>query len=388
MVAGIDPITSFIVIVSFGIFFLSIFLKLFKMPSVVTYIVAGVMLGSSGFGLIRNTDVISAIGNIGVILLLFFIGMEVSVKRLVSNWKVAVGGVLLQIFFSLLFVATLGYFFDWPAGRVILISFVLTLSSTAVVLKVLNSYNELKTKTGDNVVSVLLVQDIVIVPMLIILAFLGGESPTVQEISLQIIGAALLIGLIVWVVKKGKFSIPISENHKKDHELQVFIALALCFGFAFFTGIMGISTALGAFVAGILLAYTKEAKWIHDSLHPFYVIFVAIFFLSIGLLLDINFVIENYLVILILLLFTFIGNGLINILSFRTLGMSWRESIYPGILLTQIGEFSFVLAAVGVSIGVVSDFGYNLTIATISLSLLISPLFIMLSRRLIPKTES
>jgi len=385
MALPIDPYTYFIVIVSFGIFFLSVILKILKMPSVIAYILAGIILGSSGFGFIQDTNVVSAVGNVGVILLLFFIGMEVSLKRIAASWRIAFGSVILQILFSFLFVSTLGFFLDWPFGRIVLISFVITLSSTAVVLKILNNNDELKTKVGGNVLSILLVQDIALIPMIIILSLLGGTAPSFHEISIQIMGAFIIIGLLVAVSVKGKFSIPIPEKYKKDRELQVFMAFALCFGFAFFTGIMGLSTALGAFVAGIFIAYTKEIKWIRDSLHSFYVIFVALFFLSVGLLLDLSFVFENYFAVISLTLFAFLINGFINILSFRSFGMSWRESTYPGILLTQIGEFSFILAAVGLSIGVIDNYGYDLTIATIALSLLISPILIFFSRKLIER---
>ena len=255
---ALDPFTPVIVTITFAIFLLSFFLKIFKMPSVITYIIAGVILGPGVLGLINDFDMISTLGTLGVVLLLFFIGMEISVKNLMKNWKVALYGTTFQILLSVGVMLLMGYFLDWPYQRGILLGFVISLSSTAVILKILKNNDEMKSREGQNVVSVLLMQDIIIIPMIIILGYIGGDSHSVTEIYKQIFGALLLILIVVWVVKKKEFDLPFMDKINGDRELQVFIALLVCFGLSFIASLFGLSSALGAFVAGIVISSARE----------------------------------------------------------------------------------------------------------------------------------
>ena len=144
-----------------------------------------------------------------------------------------------------------------------------------------------------------------------------------------------------------------------------------------------LSTALGAFAAGIMVTAAKETQWVHHALEPFRVIFIALFFVSVGLLVDVTFVISHIIQVTLLVLIVLVSNTLLNGLILRVLGYHWRESFYAGAILAQIGEFSFVLAAVGLSSGIISDIAYQYTIAVIALSLLVSPFWIWLARRLL-----
>ncbi len=133
-------------------------LKRFKQPHVIAYLLVGVILGPSGLAVIADKDWVGQLGSIGVVLLLFFVGMEVSPKRLAANWKLPVIGTLLQIMVSVLFVAIMGYFLDWPFPRIVLLGFVISLSSTAVVIKLLQDWKELDTRIGQDVLGILLIQ--------------------------------------------------------------------------------------------------------------------------------------------------------------------------------------------------------------------------------------
>jgi CPA2 family monovalent cation:H+ antiporter-2 len=189
-------------------------------------------------------------------------------------------------------------------------------------------------------------------------------------------------------MKKKNLSLPLPNFIKKDQEFQVFIALAFCFGFALFTGLMNLSTALGAFVAGLLLTLSKESIWMKKMLHPFYVVFLGLFFISIGMLLDLSFLFENLFLILFLVLLAMFINGLANIFALKFLKMSWKESIYGGMLMTSIGEFSFVLVAIGLSSGVIGQYTYDLTLSVICISLLISPPLILFTKKILDKKNS
>lgn len=380
---GIDPLILTIVIILFGIFGVSLILNYFKMPSVVTYILAGIVIGPFGLNLIKNSDTISLFGSLGVLLLLFFIGMEISLEKLIKNWKISFVGGLSQVCLSLILTYVLGIYLDWSYARIIFLGFVISLSSTAVVLKLLKSEDILDSRIGQNVLSILLFQDILVIPMIIILNLLGGNKTNEYEIFLQLFGTILIIFLMTYIIKKKEIKINFFRKYKNDHEMQVFIALGICFGFSLMTGLFNLSTTLGAFIAGITISHIKETKWINEVLHSFYVVFVAIFFLSIGMIFDINFFFENYQTILILVIMTFFINTGINTISLIFLKIKFKEALYTGILLSQIGEFSYILAAIGINLGVINMIGYNYTISIITLTLLFTPLFIQISKKIL-----
>ena len=199
--AVMDPNLSKFVLLGLIIIGLGVLLRYFRQPYVIAYILAGVLLGEHGFQIIMDKELITAMGEFGLILLLFFIGMEISLPNLLKNWKLATIGTLLQIFGSVLMVGLIGMLFNWQLNRIILLGFVISLSSSAVVIKLLQDNGEIQTPIGQNVVSILLMQDILIVPMLIATSYLGGNIPTTEEIMLQIIGGVLTIGGIVWIFK-------------------------------------------------------------------------------------------------------------------------------------------------------------------------------------------
>lgn len=379
----LDPSLPVLVSVLFGILIIGFILRKLHQPHVVGYLLAGILLGPYVFGVMQDKELVGRLGAIGVVLLLFFIGMEVSPKRLVSSWRVAVIGTLFQILISILCVWLLGEWLDWPINRSILLGFVISLSSTAVVLKILQEWKELDTAVGQNVLGVLLVQDLAIIPMLIIIGFLGGDKPSMLNISMQIAGGIFMIFFMGWLFIKDSIHLPLAKWLKDDHEMQVFTALMICFGFALITGLLELSTALGAFAAGMLISSAKETQWVHHSLEPFRVVFVALFFVSIGMLVDVSFIIEHWLQISLMVIAVFFTNTFINAAVIRMLDDSWRDSLYAGALLSQIGEFSFVLAAVGLQAGIINQYGYQMAIAVIAISLLLSPAWISFIKKLV-----
>ncbi|MDH5230305.1 MAG: cation:proton antiporter [Gammaproteobacteria bacterium] len=381
----LDPIMPYLVGAVFAVLAMGLLLRSLHQPHVVGYLLVGVTLGPHGFALINDEVILSRLGSIGVVMLLFFIGMEVSPKKLVQNWKVAFIGTLFQILISVACVWPLGLYLDWPQERIILIGFVISLSSTAVVLKLLQEWNEFNSRVGQNVLVILLAQDLAIIPMLIILSMMGPSVENTATIGLQMLGAIFICVILGYIAFKETIHLPLSKLLKNDHEMQVFAALSICLGLALLTGLLGLSTALGAFVGGIIIGAARETQWVHQSLESFRVVFVALFFVSIGLLVNLSFVVEHWPQILSLVVLVILSNTLINGAILRVLGESWRESLYAGTLLSQIGEFSFVLAAVGIQAKIISEYGYQLTVAVISITLLFSPAWIMLIKALIKR---
>lgn len=379
----LDSLIPLLVVTALVVLIAGLILRWLGQPSLIGYLLAGILLGPYGMAVFTDTETVIRLGDFGVILLLFFVGMEISLPRLLKRWRVAVIGTLLQILVSVLVVWGIGLWLDWPTSRSVLLGFVISLSSTAVVLKVLQDRGELDSETGQDVTGILLVQDLALVPMFIVINVMGGAKPSVSEIGLQIVGGLGLIGLLVWLVRSGPIKLPFARFIHEDSEEQVFAALVICFGLSTLTGLLSLSAAVGAFVAGIVVTAARETNWVHVKLEPFRVVFVALFFVSVGMLVDLSFLGENLGVILILAAAALITNGIVNTLILRTIGLPTRRAVYGGVILSQIGEFSFVLAAIGLSAGMISDNTYQTSIAVIVLTLLASPLLISSARGLL-----
>ncbi len=383
----VDPLLPVAVELFLAILLIAIVLQRLKQPYVIGYLVAGLLLGPHGLGLITDQATQERLGAIGVVLLLFFIGMEVSPRRLVASGKVAVIGTMAQIGISVAIAWLIGLVLDWPFARSVLIGFVISLSSTAVVLKMLQDWGEIDTDTGQDLLGVLLFQDMAVVPMLIVLAFMSGDRPDLGTLALQGVGGVLILALMVLVLVKDPINLPLARWLKEDTEMQVFAALIICFGLATLTGMFGLSTALGAFVGGMVIGSARQTRWVHHNLESLRVLFVALFFVSIGMLVDLDFLAQYWFQVSLLVVAVFLTNTFVNTLILRMLGDGWSESLYAGALLSQIGEFSFVLSAVGYRSGLITSFGYQLTIATIAITLILSSLWIAFMRRAIRARE-
>lgn len=383
----IDPALPVIVGVVVAILLIGFALRAIGQPQIVGYLIAGLVIGPYGMGLLEDQALISRIGDIGLIVLLFFVGMEASPGSLLQRWRLAIFGVVLQIFATIGVVWLIALFFDWSWPLVVLFGFVISLSSTAVVLKLLKDWNELGTQTGQNVLVVLLAQDMALVPMIIVINVLGGEEVSASELIAQLVGAAVLIGIAAWVFTRDHIKLPFADKLSADHELQVFAALTLCFGLALVSGELGLSTALGAFVAGLVVSSARETDWVHQSLEPFRVVFVAAFFVSIGMLIDLDYVQSNPLKIAFLVSVIVLLNTVLNSIILKVLGSSWRRAGYAGALLSQIGEFSFILAALAHSEHILPDDDYRLFVAIIAISLMFSPAWIGLCKSLLGHPE-
>lgn len=385
LVADINPVFSKIVILSMIIIVAGFIFSLLKQPSIISYILVGILVGPHAFGFITDEALITDFGSLGLVLLLFFLGMELSLDSLIKNWRLAVIGTFLQIILSVLAIAAIGSFFDFTFEKTIVFGFLISLSSTAVIIKVLETRSELTSTVGQQVIAILLAQDIIIVPMIISINYMGGDNPATGDIILQIIGGLIIIGILGWVFYKRHIKLPFEKYILRDHELQVFMAFIFCFGFAMLTAFFHLSAALGAFVAGILVSSAKSTQWMHDSLHAFRIMFVAMFFVSIGMMLDLTFLKENIWVVVFLVFLVLLTNNIINLGVFKLFKSPTCTSIYGGALLAQIGEFSFIIGATAHINGIINDSEYQVIISAITLSLFVSPLWISLIHRIFKK---
>lgn len=383
--AGLPDNIQLYLLIAFVILILSFVLKRLKQPYILAYMLSGIVLGPHGTQSVTDLDQVQMVGDIGLVILMFFIGMEISLPNFISKWKIAIIGTGLQMVLSIIFCSLLGFIFEWSLPIVLFLGFIIAFSSSAVVIKLIEDNENLKSSVGKNVIMILLTQDILFVPILIFLSGISGQTTQANEILLQIFGGLLLTALLLYVLWKGEIKLPFSKQLENDHELQVFAGLLICFGLAVLTDFFHLSSALGAFVGGILVHASKSTEWLHDSLHSFRVVLVAVFFISIGILIDIDYLLHNWQTVLILVIAVFAINHSINAFSLRSLGNSPAESIIGGGLLAQIGELSFILASTGKASGVLSTDNYNLTILIISVTIFLSPFWILLTKSLILK---
>ena len=378
----VDPILPTLALVCLVVLGLGLLLNRLRQPALLAYLLVGVLLGPHALGVVTDEALMSHLGGIGVVLLLFFVGMEIKPERLLANGRVVLLGTTVQILASVGCVLGLGAWLDWPVSRSILIGFVISLSSTVMVLRLLQHGRAAETRVGEQVTGILLAQDIAIVPMLVVLGLMRGEAPDFGRVAIQIVGALLFLTLFVWIARRGELRLGIGRLIGRGHELQVFAALIVAVGLSLLSDLAGLSTALGALLAGMVISAAKETHWVHESLEPFRVVFVALFFLSIGMLLDLRFLADHWALVLALTVLAFLTNTFINLGILRVFGSSWRQSLYGGALLAQIGELSYVVAAVGRQAAIVSDFAYQATVCMITLTLLASPFWAAAARAL------
>jgi len=374
---------TLICIVGLAVVLSGFLLKKIKQPTLIAYILIGILIGQHGFDLIADETTMRYIGELGIILLFFFIGMEIDLTSFIGNWKLAVFGTLGQFLLSIASVWAIGILFEWNTTRIIVLGFVIALSSSAVIFKLLEEKQLLDKKIGQNVSSILLAQDIAIAPILIIISIVGGEDTSFNSVILKIIGGVLILSAIIYIyIKKEITWLPFKKTIQKDHELQVFLALFFCFAGAMIAGLFGISEALGAFVGGLVMHAGKATRWIHDAIHSFRILFVAIFFISIGAQINIEFLLSNLLPLGLVLVAVYVLNQFINTLILKTYNNSWKEAIYGGAMLAQIGELSFLICITALNLDILTQYAYDFTISLISLTICISPFWIAITEKI------
>lgn len=362
------------------ILLLGLLLKRLNQPYIIAYILTGVILGPFGLGLVTESETAQAIGEFGLIILMFFIGMEISLRDFIKKWRVAFFGTGMQVLFSVVLISLIGVYMEWSVKRILLLGFIISISSSAVVIKLVEDQGLNEKKIGQNVISILLTQDILIVPMIIIMSFLSGNGVDTSQVFLQALGGSFILAILAYLLKKKAINLPFAHQLQNDHELQVFASLIACFGLAFFSSSFELSAGLGAFVAGLFVNASPSTKWLHESLHAFRVVLISAFFFSVGMLIDLHFMTNHWLVVCLVVLGVFASNHGINAISLRVLGNPWKESIYGGSLLSQIGEFSFVLASLGFYSNIITPFSYQLTVIVISITIFISPFWAVFTK--------
>ncbi len=385
-VNGMDELLYSVVLMLLSILLIGLVMKKLYQPYFVAYIIAGLLLGPYCLRIFTEAYTIAAIGELGLLIQMFFIGTKIEIQSLAKQIRKPLLGVIAQLLFSFIFIVVIGFFYRWNIKEILLFTFCISLSSSAIILDYLEKNKEINKPLGTLASGILVLQDFLLVPMLITINFLGDKRLAPYQIIPLIVSTLIIIFLLRNVFLKRKIHFPLPGTLKNDHELQVFIGLLLCFGFAWLTQAINLSSSVGALLGGLIISQVGALHWLEAHLIPFRVFFFSLFFLSIGLQINVDFIYAHSGLVMLIVAVILIVNSVINALVFRMLKESWRNSIYAGALLSQIGEFSLVLCIVARDQQMVDDFWYQLTLAIVSVTMLMTAIWINVIRKFIYKS--
>ncbi len=382
MHSGFDDLTR-IAIVVLAALLGGIGLSRLRQPPILGYILAGIILGPSGVGFVQDRENVELLAELGVLLLLFIIGMELSLRTFKRYWIITTSFTILLILTCVAITYGLSLIIGWSLGLFLLLGFAIALSSTAIVVKMLEGIDETSTETGQITIGILIAQDLALVPMIIILN--NMDSGNWFDLALVIkltVAIGLMAILINYFSRRQQVRIRILQQIAKEKDLIPLISLAFCFAAAALSGLIGLSAAYGAFIAGLILGNTHEHRTLFETTQPVQSVLLMVFFLSIGLLLDFDFVLQNFGTVISLLLLITLGKTSLNILLLRLLRMDWPKAFLIGVLLAQIGEFAFLLTTIAVDVKIINNFGQKLVVSLAVLSLIFSPIWMATARKI------
>lgn len=347
-----------------------------KLPLVVGLMLTGIVIGPYGFGLIEQLEAIEILAEIGVMLLLFTIGLEFSLRRIREMQKLVLVGGTLQVGLTVALTAIVAIFFGREINQAVFFGFLVALSSTAIVLKSYVERNETDSPHGRAGIGILLFQDISIVLMMLLIPLLGGQEASFGAIFKTLGGSLLALILIVlgaWIIVPRLLK---QVVRLRSPEVLILTAVLLALGLSWLTSHFGLSLALGAFIAGMVLADSDYSHQITADILPFRDVFNSLFFVSIGMLLSFSSLINNLSTVLLWIAFLVVGKFLIIWSVVQFLGFPQRVAAMTALGLAQIGEFSFVLAKAGQSPALLPETDYQNFLAASIISMIATPFMI------------
>jgi CPA2 family monovalent cation:H+ antiporter-2 len=354
-----------------------------RVPALIGYLITGIIAGPHLLALINSPENVKVMAEIGVILLMFTIGLEFSLNHLLKIRKVVFVGGFLQLLLTAGITVLLARLYDMNWAEAVFVGFLTALSSTAVVLKLLQERSELTTYYGRTVVGILIFQDIILIPLLLFTPMLGGNTAGIGNEFLLLL--LKTIGIIVFIYIGNRWLMPKLLHlvaMTRSQELFLMSILLICLAVALLTHEMGMSLAFGAFLAGLMISESEYSHNAFGNLIPFKDVFTSFFFVSIGMLLDLGFVAANpWLVILTVVLVILIKTIVAGFTAF-ILGHTFSGTVVVGLSLAQVGEFSFILAGLGLSQDIISPYHYQLFLAVAITSMAITPILMQVSKPL------
>ena len=358
----------------------------FKQPVVLGYILAGFIIGphTPPYLLIENEETVKTLSELGVILLMFSLGLEFSFRKLRQVGGTALIAASLEILLMVWVGYEIGRLFGWSTMDSIFLGAMLSISSTTIIVKALAELGKSKERFAQLIFGVLIIEDILAIVMIALLSGIamtgamtfGDVGMTLGKLA-TFLTAAIVVGLIAVPRLLGYVA------RFKSNEMLLITVLSLCFGFSLLAAKLGYSVALGAFIIGAVVAEAREIGRIEILIEPIRDMFSAIFFVSIGLLLDPKVLVEHWLPVLVITVAVVVGKIVTCAFGAFVAGNDTRTSLQAGMGLAQIGEFSFIIAALGLTLNVTSGFLYSIAVAVSVITTLLTPYWIRSTDRLV-----
>ena len=375
----IPLLPDIVIILGLSVLVILIFQR-FRLPTILGFLITGILAGPHGLSLIHASHEVEILSEIGIILLLFIIGLEFNIKSLASIKKAVFAGGTFQVGVTIVIFTFIALILGYQLTEATFIGFLLALSSTAIVLKILQGKGEINSPHGKIALAVLIFQDVIVVPMMLFTPIMAGQSDDIVTTLLTLAGKTLLVVALVIIAARYIFPKLLFEVAKtRSRELFILTIMVSCFAIAWLTSSIGLSLALGAFIAGLIISESEYSHQATGNVLPFREIFTSFFFVSIGMLLDISFLYENFIVVLGLTIGVVVIKGLIAAGVGFILLYPPRIAILTGMTLFQVGEFAFILSKVGLENDVLSAVTnqYFLSVSIITMG--ITPLFMAVS---------
>jgi CPA2 family monovalent cation:H+ antiporter-2 len=355
----------------------------FRMPPIVGYLITGVLAGPYVLGFVQADANVEILAELGVVLLMFTIGLEFSLKSLLRIWRAVfiMGG--LQVGLSVLFTTLLAGQVGLPWAQSVFLGFLFSLSSTAIVLKVLQQNMQLDSLHGRNILAILIFQDIIVVPMMLMLPIMAGQADDVTQTVLWLV--VKFSGVLVFVAVAARYLMPwllFQVAQTRSRELFILSMVVICFAIAWATAQLGLSLALGAFMAGLIISESEYSYQATSDILPFREIFASFFFVSVGMLLDVDFFLAHPVSILLATLGVILLKFVLVSLAAVSFRLPMRTVLLIGLSLAQVGEFSFILAKVGMGYSLLSDTLYQYFLSVSTLTMALTPFIILGGQRI------
>ena len=352
-----------------------------RVPALIGYLLTGIIAGPHLLGLISSPENVKVLAEIGVILLMFTIGLEFSLNHLLKIRRIVFFGGFVQLTLTAGVIMLLSHTYDLDWKSSVFIGFLTALSSSAVVLKLLQERSELTTNSGRTIVGILIFQDIVLVPLILLTPLLGGVSEGSGHALLMLGVKTAGVILVIWA--GNRWVMPWLLHliaMTRSQELFMMSILLICLGVALMTHELGMSLAFGAFLAGLMISESEYSHNAFGNLIPFKDVFTSFFFVSIGMLLDLHFIIQHPWIVILTVVLVIVSKTVIAGFTAFILGHTFAGTVIVGLSLAQVGEFSFLLAGLGQEYEILDPYFYQLFLAVAITSMALTPVFIQLSK--------
>ncbi|MDT7829904.1 monovalent cation:proton antiporter-2 (CPA2) family protein [Pricia sp. S334] len=358
-------------------------LQRLKLPSIIGFLLTGVIIGPYGLSLIKAVEQVEILSEVGVILLLFVIGMELSIKQLVSIKKTVFIGGFLQVGLTVGVAGLVYYLLGNSWNESVFVGFLFSLSSTAIVLKTLQDRQEISAPHARNALAILIFQDIIVVPMMLVTPMIAGESSDVATDILMLLVKSAIVVVLTYI--SARYVVPrlmhaVAKTNSK--ELFLLVTITLCFAIAFLTAEIGLSLALGAFIAGLIISESEYSHQATSIILPFRELFTSFFFVSVGMLLDLSFFLNNIPIILLLVLIVLILKSSVVAIAVALLKYPTKTALLTGLALFQVGEFAFVLSKIGIGYDLLTPETNQYFLSVSIVSMLLTPFVIIFSENI------